>query len=175
MRACSALTERLRSSPENQPETSFRRWLARIGPRVFASIGNLTPVSVPEKPACLVSRRQVSRLVSPPSCGRSLFDQAIGATPRRMGPAVGISDSDPLLRLALLVLGAGGTHFFPSADFRDAGLPPGVAGRPLVRLHLDDDDRGAVGLLGALEGALKLADRVDGLGERAHRLGVLGE
>src|SRR6476661_8024228 len=87
MRACSALTVRLRSSPENQPETSASRCLARIGPSVVASIGNLTPVSVPENPALRLSRKHVSSVVSPPSCGRSLFDQAMGATPKRMGPA----------------------------------------------------------------------------------------
>src|SRR5437868_13320501 len=142
MRACSAFTERFSSPPENQPETSLRRCFANWGASFAASIGNLTPVSVPEKHALRLSRRHVSSVVSPPSCGRSLFDQAIGATPRRIGPAVGILDADPLAGAAGGHIGAGGADLLALAHLRHADVPPGIAGRPFVRLDLDDDDVG---------------------------------
>src|SRR5690348_6579208 len=86
MRFCSAFTVELRSSPENQPEISASLCFLRIGPSTVGSIGNLTPVSVPVKPAFRSALRQVSSEVSPPSSSMSLFDQAIGATPSLMGP-----------------------------------------------------------------------------------------
>src|SRR5215510_2226143 len=171
MRRFSLSTEPLSSWPENQPETSFKLWAARIGPRTFGSIGNLPPVSVPLKPAARLSVRQVSSGVSPPSCGRSSLDQAMGAMPRRTG----MSDSDALLLLALGVIGRGLAHALARIDLGHADVPPGVARRPLRRAHLDLDHIGAVGLLGALEGLLKVRDRGHPLGQRAHGLGMLGE
>src|SRR5438046_9451419 len=115
MRACSALTVRVSNSPENHPDTRASLCFCRMGPRTAASIGNLAPVSGPEKPALRLSRRQVSSVVSPPSCGRSLFDQAIGATPKRMGPEVGMSDADPLPAPSARHVGTGGAHLLPLA------------------------------------------------------------
>src|SRR5262245_54165974 len=141
--------------PENQPETSFNLCARRMGPSLAGSIGNLPPVSVPLKPAARLSFRQVSSGVSPPSCGRSSLDQAMGAMPRRTGMG---SDSDALLLLALGVIGRGLAHAFARVDLRDAHVPPGVARRPLRRAHLDLDHVGAVGFLGALERLLEVAD-----------------
>src|SRR5262245_18103789 len=165
MRRFSLSTEPLSSWPENQPETSFKLWALSIGPRTFGSIGNLPPVSVPLKPAARLSRRQVSSGVSPPSCGRSSFDQAMGAMPERTGM---ISDSDALLALAFGVVRRRLAHGFARVHLGHADVPPGIARRPLRRAHLDLYDIGAVRLLGALEGLLQLADGAHALGDRAH-------
>src|SRR5215470_4148138 len=102
MRACSSSSGRDRSSPEYQPEISASSCLSRMGPRILGSMGNLTPVSVPENPASRLSFKQVSRLVSPPSWGRSLLVQAMGATPSRI--FIAPSDSQALLALRGAVL-----------------------------------------------------------------------
>src|SRR5437867_3435509 len=79
-----------------------------------------------------------------------------------------LSHPNPLLRLALLELGARRADFLARADLGNADLPPGIARGPLMRLNFHDDDRGAVGLLGAGEGLFELADRMDRLGMGAH-------
>ena len=43
----------------------------------------------------------------------------------------------------MIEIGAGGADFLAGRNLRDANLPPRIAGRPLVRLDLDDDDGGA--------------------------------
>src|SRR5262245_13024195 len=171
MRSFSCSTEPSSRRPENQPETSFNLCARRMGPSLAGSIGNLPPVSVPLKPAARLSVRQVSSGVSPPSCGRSSLDQAMGAMPRRTG----MSDSDALLLLALGVIGRGLAHALARIDLGHADVPPRVARSPLRGAHLDLDDVGAVGLPGALEGLLQFGDRGHALGQRAHGLRMLCE
>src|SRR3954463_2912714 len=134
-------------------------------------MGNFTPVSVPEKPASLVSARQVSNVVLPPSCGRSLLVHAIGATPKR----IFISYTQPLLLLAFALLGVRFAHRLALAHRRHADVPPCVARRPRYRIGLDDHDVRAISRLGSIERLLELADGVDGLGFSAHGGGMLGE
>ena len=52
-----------------------------MGPNSSDLFGNLPPVSTPENPANFDSERHVSKVVLPPSSGKSSFDQAIGAIP----------------------------------------------------------------------------------------------
>ena len=65
--------------------TSRRRERGRDGegaaPARGRSCGNLTPISMPAKPASRASERQVSSGVSPPSSGRSSLLQVIGFIP----------------------------------------------------------------------------------------------
>ena len=56
-------------------------WFFKIGLSSSGVFGNFPPVSTPVKPESFDSRRQVSRVVSPPNSGKSSFDQAIGAIP----------------------------------------------------------------------------------------------
>src|SRR6516165_3142149 len=164
MRSFSSVSERFRISPENQPETSASPCFARIGPRSIGSMGNLTPVSVPEKPACRLSVRQVSRLVSPPSCGKSLLVQAMGAMPRRIF-ILAASDAETLLLLARGMIGRGLAHAFPRRSCRDPDIPPGIARRPVIGIGIDHDDRGPVGRFGPLKRALQIGKGADMLGD----------
>src|SRR4029453_16040249 len=137
-----------------------------MGPSLAGSIGNLPPVSVPLKPAARLSARQVSSGVSPPSCGRSSLDQAMGAMPKRISIKIA---PPPFLALALGMIGRPLAHALALAHRGHADIPPRVARRPLRGLHLDVNDIGTVGLLGPCEGLLQLGDRRDALGDGAHR------
>src|SRR6516162_8629301 len=171
MRSFSSVSEHFKISPENQPETSASSCFARIGPRIFGSMGNLTPVSVPEKPACRLSVRQVSRLVSPPSCGRSLLVQAMGAMPRRIF-MMAASDAETLLLPARGVIGRGLAHALARRSRRNPDIPPGIAGRPVIGIGIDHDDRGPVGRLRPLKRALQIGEGADTLGDGAHGFGM---
>ena len=81
MALISSSTVRVRSSALYQPETNSSPYSPSFALRASGCLGNLLPISVPVKPASRVSRRQVSRGVSPPSSGRSSLLQAIGLVP----------------------------------------------------------------------------------------------
>src|SRR5262249_16625080 len=134
MRSFSSVSERFRISPENQPETSASLCFARVGPMNFGSMGSVRAVWGGERGARRLLVRQVSRLVSPPSCGRSLLVQAMGAMPSRivMGRIVmaSASDAEALLLLAHGVIRRGLAHALPRRARRHAHIPPGIPRRP---------------------------------------------
>ncbi len=82
--AHSASTSRSSSRPLYQPETRSRSCARRIGAQHrWPARGNLLPSSTPVNPASRASRRQVSRVVSAPSDGRSSLVQVSGLMPMR--------------------------------------------------------------------------------------------
>ena len=172
MRTISSSTLSSSNSPENQPDTSCSPWPSRIGLRTAGSIGNLTPVSVPEKPAARVSARHTSSGVSPPSSGRSLLVQAIGAMARRMAMpqtptrcfVLPSSWSARAARTSARSLTSG------TATSHHASPPVHCSGWVLMTMTVVRSLARA-----RWKACFEVADALDGLGDRAQPLGMLGE
>ena len=107
----------------------------------------------PRKPASLASARQVSSGVSPPSSGRSSFDQPMGLAPMRivMSRSFCIASVVDALRVERVLVGLPrGPHLRALGDFRHRHVPPMPAGVGRgERIGVDDDDASCASALRA--------------------------